>query len=171
MRSRLWRADVAITLVFLVIAATALLQAARWPLRAALFPIGTAAVLLLVVLLKLALDLARPPAPAKPVPHHTAMSEEDATEPELEDVFATATRAEWTSALGWMGLFFLLLWVLGALVAVPLFAVIYLLLVSRESPVVTGAYAFACWLFTYGLFHRLLHVPLPAGVLTASVGW
>ena len=45
------------------------------------------------------------------------------------DVFATAARAEWLSALGWMAAFFVMLWLLGALVTVPLFAVVYLLAV------------------------------------------
>jgi hypothetical protein len=67
--------------------------------------------------------------------------------------------------MAWMTAFFLLFWLLGALVAVPLFALLYLLAVARQSPTFAGAYAFMCWLFVYGLFDRALRVPLPRGVL------
>jgi hypothetical protein len=84
---------------------------------------------------------------------------------DLPDVFATASRMEWLSAFAWMAGFFLLLWLLGALIAVPLFALVYLLTVAGRSTMLAGAYAFACWLFIYGLFDRALRIPLPRGVL------
>jgi hypothetical protein len=80
---------------------------------------------------------------------------------DLPDVFATATRGEWLSAIGWMAAFFLMLWLAGALIAVPLFAIVYLLAVSRSSPVLATVYALASWAFVYGLFGRLLRLPLP----------
>ncbi len=58
----------------------------------------------------------------------------------------------------------MMFWLLGALVTVPLFAVVYLLAVSRQSPVLAGSYALVSWMFVYGLFDRVLHIPLPAGV-------
>ena len=64
-----------------------------------------------------------------------------------------------------MAAFFVLLWLLGALIAVPLFAVVYLLTAARQSLLLSGVYALACWLFVYGLFDRALRVPLPAGAL------
>jgi hypothetical protein len=76
-------------------------------------------------------------------------------------VFATATRREWLSALAWMASFFVALWLLGALITVPLFAIVYLLVVPRSSPVLAGVYALASWAFVYGLFGRLLRLPLP----------
>ena len=84
-------------------------------------------------------------------------------------VLATASRTEWMSALGWMAAFFALLWLVGALIAVPLFAALYLLVISRESAVLSGVYALASWAFVYGLFDRVLHVPLPAGALLPGV--
>ena len=81
------------------------------------------------------------------------------------DVFAAASPQQWASALGWMAAFFVVLWLAGALIAVPLFASLYLLAVARESALFAGVYAVATWAFVYGLFDRVLHVPLPAGVL------
>jgi hypothetical protein len=68
---------------------------------------------------------------------------------------------EWLAAIGWMAAFFVSLWVLGALITVPLFALVYLLVVPRSSPVLAGVYALASWAFVYGLFGRLLRLPLP----------
>ena len=84
---------------------------------------------------------------------------------DIPDVFATASRAEWIAAVGWMATFFVMLWLLGALVTVPLFAIVYLLAAARQSPVLAGSYALVSWMFVYGLFDRVLHIPLPVGVL------
>jgi hypothetical protein len=69
-----------------------------------------------------------------------------------------------------MSSFFLMFWLLGALVTVPLFALLYLVTVSRQPAVVAAAYALVSWGFIYGLFVRLLHIPLPAGVLLTGLG-
>ena len=61
-------------------------------------------------------------------------------------------------------------WLFGTLVTVPLFALLYLLVVSRQSAFVAGAYALVSWAFVYGLFVELLHIPLPRGVLLMSMG-
>jgi TctA family transporter len=163
------RADVPIALGFLLVAAWVLYQASGWPFRTAVFPLATGGLLLAFAVAKLSHSLAgralhrveaRPADPLGP-PHLPRLQEEDA----LPDVFATASRTEWLSALAWMAAFFLLLWLVGALVAVPLFAALYLLAAARGSIVLAGTYALASWLFIYGLFDRALRVPLPAGAL------
>jgi hypothetical protein len=67
-----------------------------------------------------------------------------------------------------MASFFLLLWLVGALIAVPLFAVAYLITAARSRIVLAGVYALASWLFIYGLVDRALRIPLPAGILFGS---
>ncbi len=161
------RMDVAIAAGFVIVAVAVVLNARGWPFRTAVFPMITGSVLLLAGLAKLGLSFvpARPQTSTGPAdPAH------EASETEVPDVFATASRAEWMSAVGWMAGFFVMLWLLGALVTVPLFTVMYLLAASRESPVMAGVYAVAAWLFVYGLFDRLLHVPLPAGALLTRLG-
>jgi hypothetical protein len=162
--------DFAITVGFLVVAVVVLLQARGWPFRAGLFPLVTSSVLLGLVLLKLLLDFATPRRQASAVPRQGLLEDDKAAEAELIDVFTTASRAEWLSALGWMAAFFVMLWLLGALVTVPLFALVYLLVVSGESLVLAASCAFVCWVFIYGLFDRLLHIPLPPGALLTSLG-
>jgi hypothetical protein len=171
------RADVPVVIGCLIVAVWVLYQAAGWPFRTAVFPLATGGILLGLSLTKLGTQLYGrrvyvgrvPQGESDRLPRGPA--EQPAEKLELDeltdppDVFATASRAEWLSALAWMAAFFLLLWLLGALVAVPLFAAAYLLTVARRGSVVAGVYACVCWLFIYGLFARALHVPLPAGVL------
>ena len=168
-------ADLPITIGFLLVAASVLYQAGLWPFRTAVFPLATGCVLGICALAKLVADArSRVGQPVAPIPaaatpasagEQQADESEDADPP---DVFATASPHEWLTAIGWMAAFFLLLWLVGALVAVPLFAVAYLIAAARSTFVLAGVYAFASWLFIYGLFDRALRIPLPAGVLFVS---
>ena len=167
---RLLSVDIAITAGFLAVGVVVLLQARGWPFRAGLFPLAASSLLLGLALLKLVLDVAIPGHPATTILRQGSAEEEKAAETDLIDVFFTASRADWLSALGWMAAFFVMLWLLGSLVAVPLFALIYLLLVSRESMLLAGSYALVSWAFVYWLFDRLLHVPLPSGALLTRLG-
>jgi Tripartite tricarboxylate transporter TctB family len=167
---RLLSADFLITLGFLALFTWAIVQARGWPFRASLFPVVAASIVLALVVVKLTLDLlGRQTRRSAPVDERI-VGEEEAAQAELEDVFATAPRAVWLPALGWMALFFVMLWALGALIAVPLFAAAYLLLVSRDPPMLAGIYAAAAWAVVYGLFDRLLHIPLPTGTLFGMLG-
>ena len=91
----------------------------------------------------------------------TLAGRQPVVETDAPAVLMTASRQEWLAAVGWMTAFFVMLWVVGALITVPLFAAVYLRAVSRQSFIVTGVYALASWAFVYGLFDRVLHVPLP----------
>jgi TctA family transporter len=160
-------ADVLIAGGFLLIAAWVLYQAWTWPFRTAVFPLATASVLLACSVVEL--YVGRVPRAARATASGPADSASGPGDDlELPDVFATASRAEWLSAVGWMAAFFLLLWLVGALVAVPLFALVYLLAIAQQRVVLAGVYALVSWLFIYGLFDWALRVPLPAGVLFVS---
>jgi len=149
------RADVPITIGFALVAAWVLYQAWPWPFRTAVFPLAIGGLLLLCALLKLLTHVGRVPRAAE------AMASGPADSVDVPDVFATASRVEWLSATAWMTAFFVLLWLVGALIAVPLFAVAYLMAVARQRIVPAGVYALASWLFVYGLFDRALRIPLP----------
>jgi hypothetical protein len=147
------RADRAITALVLLTSIAVLWQAREWPFRTAVFPLATGA--LLCVLSAARLLTVRRGGPSAPP------SDAVAGESDTPDVLTTSTRREWVSALAWMAAFFVMLWTVGALVTVPLFTLAYLLAASRESPVFAGVCALASWLFVYGLFDRLLRIPLP----------
>jgi TctA family transporter len=151
--------DAAIAGLFLVIALVVILQARGWPFRTAVFPLATGWVLLGMSALKLGFAFRSPQAAADP--------------PAVDDaagMLAHASGADWRSALGWMAVFFAMLWLAGALITVPLFALAYLTFVPRRSLALAGTYALASWAFVYGLFDRLLHIPLPPGLLLTAIG-
>jgi putative tricarboxylic transport membrane protein len=174
------RADIPIAIGFLAMGIVVLLDAGGWPFRTAVFPIATGVLLVSLSIAKLlAVPLRRfavarvprsgPAGPVRRVPRSGPAASDVGRLPQsgaaecddVPDVFATATRREWLSALAWMASFFVALWLLGALITVPLFAIVYLLVVPRSSPVLAGVYALASWAFVYGLFGRLLRLPLP----------
>jgi hypothetical protein len=138
------RADAIIASAFLVVAAAVIVNASSWPFRSAVFPLATASLLLVLALIKL-------------VSHDRRLPAND----EMPDAIAVASRGEWLKALAWLAVFFVLLWFAGALIAVPVFTVAYLLAASRASALLAGSYALASWAFVYGLFDRLLRIPLP----------
>src|SRR6185503_7592209 len=155
------RADIPITIGFLAIGIVVLLDARAWPFRTAVFPLATGVLLVGLSLVKLAAGPLKRFANAdSPYARDGAVggvprgeSSEGPSGPgdvdDVPDVFATATRREWAAALGWMASFFVALWLVGALITVPVFAVVYLLAVPRSSPVLAGVYALASWAFVY----------------------
>ncbi len=70
---------------------------------------------------------------------------------------------------GWIGGMFVAVLLLGFLVAVPLGAFAYLRS-ARERWIPSVAIAALCWAFVYGIFDRVLHVPLPPGELLKMLG-
>ena len=160
----LLNADGLIAVLLLAASLVVLEQARSWPFRAAVFPLAAGSTLLLFSVVKIGLSFTTIGLSASSVATG-AVDDDEAEESGEQDVLLTATREQWTSALGWMAVFFGLLWLVGALITVPLYAVVYLLVASRESVTTTGVYALLSWAFVYGLFDQLLHVPLPAGVL------
>ena len=179
------RADAIIAAGVLGIAVWAISRAAAWPFRTAVFPMAAGVLLLVLSAAKLLLCVGRvlradtqpyvgrvPRADSQQYVGRVPRAEGEgiASGPadqidDLPDTFATASRREWTSAIGWMAAFFLLLWLVGALVAVPIFALVYLTRAAGQRPLWAVVYAAASWFFLYGLFDRALRVPLPAGVL------
>jgi putative tricarboxylic transport membrane protein len=164
-------ADRWIAVGFMAAGAYVLYEARAWPFRTSVFPLLTGAILVVLSLVALGMASrrgrtreAQPPSAAEEAREQSGLGEE------IPDAFATASREEWRYAVGWMAGFFLLFWLCGALVTVPLFAVAYLTMVSRKSFMMAGIYALASWVFIYGLFVALLHIPLPAGVLLTSAG-
>jgi hypothetical protein len=69
------------------------------------------------------------------------------------------------SALGWAAAFFVSLWAVGLAITIPLFSLVYLRLAAKEAWPKAAVYAFGAWLFVDLTFNRLLHVPLPGGVI------
>lgn len=150
------------------------LAAETWPFRAALFPqLVSAAGFLLTALKLVGLTMqavrSKRPQPLDEADNDSAQDhklvDEEAEEAEsIEYVFATAGRRAWAGALAWIVVFFVLLWLLGVFVTVPIFALLYLKVAGKASWVSSALYAIVLGGVIYLAFRQLLFVPMPAGV-------
>ena len=66
---------------------------------------------------------------------------------------------------GWIGGYFVAIWLLGFNIAGPLCTFVQLKFGSRERWLITLLFSAISWLLIYGLFDRILHVPFPTGKL------
>lgn len=73
-------------------------------------------------------------------------------------------------AAGWILGFFAAIVLLGFPLAVPLFVFLYLKVQGREGWIFCVVFTAAVWLFFYGLFDQLLHLPFPEGWLLTWSG-
>ena len=149
-----WAPDLAFALVLVAVFAYATVTAVSYPEGAKLFPLAIAipslvlAVLLVVISLR-SRGTTVPPKPPDP--------DDDPTLTPDEQARRTAEIAAW-----FLGIF-AAVYLLGFLVAIPVSAIAYLRIATRESWVTSVAVAGVCWALVFGVFDRLLHLPLPAG--------
>jgi hypothetical protein len=172
-------ADLVITVVLVVLFAAALLTTTGWPFRTALFPMIVSGAALLLSLGYLGTLLLRRSEPrstgeADP-PDETDESDEDAITIEAEEaeedadyVFATAGRSAWAATLAWFVAFFAALYVLGLLIAAPLFSFCYLRFSARRSWLSSLVYALVVLVAVYLAFESLLTIPIPPALWQQS---
>jgi hypothetical protein len=165
---RLLDADVIFSAVLFGIFLFAYLQAQDWPFRTRLFPTLVSTAGMALALLKIGTALFRRRRETIRHEHRIGdveLSDEDEeADQELEYVFARSSRAEWSAALGWVVVFFVGLYFVGAILTVLAFTVVYLLFVAKSRWWVAGAYALLLAVALYGM-QSVLGVSLPPGVL------
>ena len=151
-----WAWDFTFALVLIAVFAYATVTALSYPEGAKLFPLAIAipsfvlAVVLAVSSLR-ARGTTAPPVPPDP--------DDDPTLTPEERTRRTAAIALWILGI------FAAVYLLGFLVAIPISAAAYLRFAARESWAMSAGIAAVCWALVFGVFDRLLHLPLPAGVL------
>lgn len=156
-----WAWDLAFALLLTLVFAYATVTALALPEGAKLFPLAIALPSLILAVLLAAISLwrrGRTVAPATPDP------EEEPTLAPEERLRRTAVTSAW-----FLGIF-AAVYLLGFLVAIPVTAIAYLRFAARESWVASVAVAALCWSVVFGIFDRLLHLPLPAGELLRAFG-
>jgi hypothetical protein len=176
-RARLPLADVVLGVGVLALFALALLQTFDWSFRTALFPrMVTIAgcVLTAAFLISCAVSRRRRIAPGPATPATSSeqeadgqelVDEDDEHDHEIEYVYATAGRAAWATALAWIALFVLLVWVAGLFVASAVFAFSYIRWGASRSWRFAAVYALVMSGVLYLFLGILLTVPVPEGLL------
>ncbi len=157
-----FRANPGAFLTFLILAVFfgAVYTAGQWQYQARMFPwtIGIPAMLLCVV--QLGLDLFRIGDSADADDLTGLM---DLPVDRGVPVSVVVRRA--ANTFGWIGGFFFVIWIVGFIITVPLFVFFYLTIQAREKLSVSLIYMGAMLFFLLGLFHYILHIPWPAGVV------
>jgi hypothetical protein len=137
-----------------LIGAYAFYDSWHWPYKAALFPRLISVPLLVLGLLETLLCLKGT----------EARTEGGAVDFEFStDMDPITARNRTLSLFLWVLGFFVLIPLVGFLLAVPLFMFLYLKLEGKEGWVATVVLTACAWLFMEGLFDRLLHLPFPQG--------
>lgn len=150
------RASLALGVLLMAVAGYSVIAAWAWPWKAALFPlvIGIPLFVLSAIEVLWVLFGATERGEAKDFQFSQDVPEREALK---------------RSAIGggWILGFFAAIVLLGFPIAVPLFVFLYLKLQGREGWLFSVLFSGAAWLFFYGLFDRLLHLPFPQGWLLA----
>ncbi|HXV48144.1 MAG TPA: tripartite tricarboxylate transporter permease [Candidatus Binatia bacterium] len=143
------------TTVVIGLLALALWQSRNFGFRAGLFPWAIGTPTLVLAFIQLARDLA-----GKQKKRVAVVGEE--TE---EEIAPEVVRQRTFAVCAWTIGLFLAIWLIGFTYAVPLMILLYLKIAGKESWLMTALVTFFSWLFYWGLFERMLHVPFPEGLL------
>ncbi len=150
------KASLALAIGLMAVSGYGVVAAWSWPWKASLFPLAIGVPVFVLAAIE-ALGVLF----GKTV--HTEAKDFQVTRdlPEKE----LARRA--AVAAGWIAGFFAGIVLFGFPLAVPLFTFLYLRLQGGESWRFCVVFTAAVWLFFYGVFERLLHLPFPGGWLIA----
>jgi hypothetical protein len=157
------RADLAFTIVLLVVFVGALVLARQWGFRASLVPTLVSSVGIALTAVHLVLVLAGRSRVAVTPGTSTA------ADPEIEEhdpahVFAAAGAERWRSSLLWAAGFFVAVSVVGLIATTVAFTAAYLRVSVRAGWLFSAIYAVALGLLLWLVFGELLAIPLPEGV-------
>ncbi len=156
-----WAWDLAFALFLIAVFAYATVAALSLPEGAKLFPAAIAIPSLVLAVLLAVISLRSRGTTGLPQPPDAG--DEAPLAPE-ERTRRTGEIAAW-----FLGIF-AAVYLLGFLIAIPVSAFAYLRLAAREGWVPSVGVAALCWSLVFGVFDRLLHVPLPAGELLRMFG-
>lgn len=140
------------SLFLAAVAGGAIFAARGWPMKAALFPLVMAIPLLALALVQLVLDL-RDRQPATPAGEADGIA-----------------RRRTAGVFGWMGLFIVLVFLIGFPLTVPVWMFAHLLVDGGVGWLRAGVLTAAAWGGFYGLFERLLRFPFEPGLVQTWLG-
>jgi hypothetical protein len=145
-------------LATIAVSVAAMVMAADWPRKMALFPLSLGAALLVFSAAELVLSLLT-------VERNAEGARVDF---ELSAALEPGMRSRQTLALfGWVIGFLVMIVLLGFLVAIPLFVLLCMRILGREPWPLCLSLSFSSWAFVYVLFDRFLHIPFPQAWLFA----
>ena len=143
------------TLLLFVVLAAALWQSRNFGFRAGLFPWIIGVPLLVMTGAQLVLDFTgQGYRPTSPEPGEATF-----------DLPKSEIRRRTTSISFWIFAYFILIWLLGFPLAVPISTLLYLKTTGAEKWPITIIMTVIAAIFFYGVFDAALHIPFPPGLL------
>ncbi len=160
MRSRERVGEVLFSAFFVALGIFALLQTGPWPIKAALYPRFAGSALVIAGLICGVL---------------TSLGREDKTTARVELEFESKLppaelRARTLESLAWIGGFLVAGWLVGLIPAMVLLVLAYLRWVGQEPWWLVGVMTVGTWVALEAFMVRLLHLPIPTGILPALLG-
>ncbi|MGH8689761.1 MAG: tripartite tricarboxylate transporter TctB family protein [Burkholderiales bacterium] len=150
------RASLALALGLMAVSGYGVIAAWAWPWKASLFPLVIGIPVFVLAAVEVLWVLFGTTARGEVQDFQIA-----------QDVPERVVLGRTANATAWIFGFFAAIVLLGFPVAVPLFVFLYLKLEGGEGWVFSIVYTAAIWVFFYGLFDRLLHLPFLEGWLLA----
>jgi TctA family transporter len=147
------------TLLFFVIFAGAVFTARDWQLQARLFPWVVGFPILALCTYQLFKDLF---VRTEASDEAEALGFMDLPVDRSVPVSIVIQRA--LNIFGWILGLFAMIWLIGFVVSVPLFVLLYLILQAREKTWIAIVYMIGMLAFIIGVFHVILSIPWPEGV-------
>lgn len=160
-RATRWAWDLTFALALITVFAYATVTALSYPEGAKLFPLAIAIPSLVLAVVLAVISLRSRGMPVEP----------KSPDPDDDPTLTPETRTRRTGEIAlWILGIFVAVYLLGFLVAIPVAAIAYLRFAARESWATSAGIAAVCWALVFGVFDRLLHLPLPPGELLRMFG-
>ena len=198
-RSEFWvaRLPALMSLFVLIVFIVAITQIQNFPARARAFPLVVAWPMLVLAILQLGMDLFKPKVHAGPAPSMSmgmATGSVDLSKPKPESTMSDAdrlaqlraeleeleeledaevephTRKDVVIALAWFFSFFVVIWLIGMRIGIPLYTAVYLFVVSKEKWWAALLGAAGAYAFIYFIFDQIGHLPFFPGELIKLLG-
>lgn len=145
---------------FILLMMIALVYSAQeWQFQARLFPLAIGIPTLALCLLQVGLDLMKGGRDEK-------VQVMDLPVDRSVPVPLVIRRA--TNVFAWILGLYAAIWLIGFVVSVPLFILLYLLIQAHEPWRIAVAYSFIMLVFLVGVFELVLHIPWPPGVFNGA---
>jgi hypothetical protein len=148
------------TLIILLLMVGLVVTAKQWQYQARLFPWTIGIPTMLLCFLQLGMDLFRSKNEDEDVAGMMDLPVDRSV-----PVAVVIRRA--VNIFGWIFGLFLSIAIIGFILSVPLFLLLYLSIQARESWKVSVAYMVVMMVFMIGVFEMVLHIPWPPGLISA----
>ena len=153
------------SLVVLIFFCVFVYEAKDWRMQARLYPWAIGIPMLICAIVQLILDLkgvkAKESSDGAPMDFQFAVQ---------TDVSPEQVKRRTITMFAWLFGFFVMIWLLGYVIAIPVMVFSYLKFQSNESWMTSTTLTVIAFVFFYSLFVKLLTLPFPEGLLITWLG-